>query len=406
MKFLMVCMIFGCLAVGATAGDILNGLAPSGKPQTLALKQELRIGSQQNPDFAWSGSKTTLVANQAGMMYLMDPSNHRLLQFDPAGKLVRTVGSEGQGPGEFQFMTNFCLRKDGTLVVFEFRRGVHVYTSYDANLKLIEQKKLTAFDGKLHQSVGYGMGADLYTAFSLDLKDAKSMNVGVGVWSADHKELLPVYSNTLFPFDSVGATDPNWWSGYLAQWFAMGPRQAVVVHDEQGRVYVALSNKYEITRYDAQLKKSLTFGRKYKPKALSEDHLKKMLEPVKEDVLETLPGSLHQYVTSAAIAKGMANAGFPEVKQPIFGLVPMGDHLLVLHDYKVDSNQLSADIFDNGGKFVGSVDLPNLSYTYYGAYFGSYLKLFFIKDKAYGLLKNEDGELSIARFSHKLVPAK
>ena len=84
----------------------------------------------------------------------------------------------------------------------------------------------------------------------------------------------------------------------------------------------------------------------------------------------------------------------------------MGDHLLVLHDYQIDKGILTADIFDNEGHFLGSSNLPRIRFNYYGSYYASFIKLLFKKDKAYALAVDDEGEMSVVRYRHKLVPAE
>lgn len=398
LSIVLICI--GTVSLFAT--DVSNGLKPEGNPVALVLTPELTIYGDGSKDFIWGASKTALVVNDAGMIYVMDPDNHQVLKFSPEGKLLKTAGGQGEGPGEFQFMTNLSLRKDGSLTVFETRNGVHVFSHLDSDLNLIAQKKNPPTEGVFLQSASFSHSAPMYTSCWMQATSPKEMTVNGGLWSPEHKQLMVLSSEVFKPFNPERMTDPTWWSEYLAQWFATGPKQAVVVFDDQGGFYHASTHQYKVTHYNSQLKKTLTFGREYKPKVLSENELEKMIDPIKEEVLATLPSQLHSVITDSVVTKAMELADFKPAKQPIFGMLDMADHVLVFHDYDVSSEILTADIFTKKGAFVGSSKLPRIAYNYYGGYFGVYLKMLFRGQKAYALATNEDGDLNVVRYKYEL----
>ena len=68
-----------------------------------------------------------IAVNPAGDVYVVDVNNNRILIFDSEGRLIRTLGSYGDGPGQFDFCTQPCdagggsiaFGPDGTFVVSE-----------------------------------------------------------------------------------------------------------------------------------------------------------------------------------------------------------------------------------------------------------------------------------------------
>jgi DNA-binding beta-propeller fold protein YncE len=73
------------------------------------------------------GSKETLerpacaaVDGDRGLLYVADTGAHRVQVFGLAdGKLVRTIGKRGAGPGEFNFPESVAVAKDGSLYVVD-----------------------------------------------------------------------------------------------------------------------------------------------------------------------------------------------------------------------------------------------------------------------------------------------
>lgn len=287
-------------------------------------------------------------------------------------------------------------------MVFEFRQGSHVFTTFDKDLNFLEQKKSAAFDGRMLVAAAFSPKADLFTGYWMAMGTGGNAFVRNGVWTTDYEVKEQFFEAELFMFNPNEANKPSWWASYMAQWFALGPKQAVIVHDNKGRVYVADSQKYEVTRYNQKMEKELSFKKEYKPLPLSEAYASKMVESVREEVLAALPGPFHKFITDATVGKALELADFNPVKQPIFGMLPMEDHVLVFHDYDIDRGILTADIFDGQGAYLGTTKLPKVAYNYFGAYFASYVKMCFRDGKAYALVPDSDGELSLKRYAYEL----
>ena len=55
--------------------------------------------------------------HEDGKVYVVDSGNHQLVVFDASGKVWRTIGRKGQGPGELVSPTDMGFLKDGSLLV-------------------------------------------------------------------------------------------------------------------------------------------------------------------------------------------------------------------------------------------------------------------------------------------------
>jgi len=66
----------------------------------------------------------------AGQLLVADTGNHRVLVFSPDLTLVRTIGSEGDGPGQFRSPTDVAVDGEGRIVVVDSgNRRVQVFTA-------------------------------------------------------------------------------------------------------------------------------------------------------------------------------------------------------------------------------------------------------------------------------------
>jgi hypothetical protein len=63
-----------------------------------------------------------------GNLFVSDGANHRILVFDPAYRYLRSIGQEGNKPGEFRFPNNMTFDESGRLVAANTKRStIDVY---------------------------------------------------------------------------------------------------------------------------------------------------------------------------------------------------------------------------------------------------------------------------------------
>jgi hypothetical protein len=65
-----------------------------------------------------------------GNINVLDPGAFHVVVFDSTGRVLRSFGREGDGPGEFSAPTALAVRPDGRIAVFDFRkRGLEWFDS-------------------------------------------------------------------------------------------------------------------------------------------------------------------------------------------------------------------------------------------------------------------------------------
>src|SRR4030042_6132090 len=67
------------------------------------LKEELTIGGDPNNEAYYFPKGAKLSVDEEGNLYVCDLGNKRVQMYDRSGKYVRTIGRQGQGPGEYMF---------------------------------------------------------------------------------------------------------------------------------------------------------------------------------------------------------------------------------------------------------------------------------------------------------------
>jgi hypothetical protein len=93
----------------------------------LELTDELRIGSPDDPEqsFRWFGE---LAVDPEGRVYTLHFQSQLIRVHDENGRLVRKIGGEGEGPGEFKSARSMGFLGD-TLWVFD--GGTYRFTCFD-----------------------------------------------------------------------------------------------------------------------------------------------------------------------------------------------------------------------------------------------------------------------------------
>ena len=406
----MIVLLWVCAPMAFSANEIRveNGLKPEKAAVTMVFEEDLRLGADSGEDYhIWSGSSVTVDANKQGHIFITDPGGNRILQFDENGEFVKQIGQKGEGPGEFQLLTSFKMLDDQTGIAFDNIQVSVTFSKFDKSLKYVDRETQSSF-GMVIQSAIFSNDARRFGSFyMIPNADGTTIKSYTGFLDMEFKKEKVLTEVTLNRFNMGKVTDPAWWGDYLSRWFKMvADGIGIFGFAEDGVVFTAVSNEYEITKWDKDLKKLMVFGRKYKPIPQNDDQIMALTEPIKDEILSMLPPPLHQYMNTNVVKRGLQIAEMPPRKPPIFWVIPMEDGgVLAIHNYDVITGKSSADIFDKKGKFIGQTELPKISVNFFGSVFGNNTKMIFKNGYAYVIEDNED-EATMVRYKYKLVAAK
>lgn len=97
---------------------------------TASLVEEVAIGVLEGPEEYQFGAFLDIAVDADGGVYVFDAQRPALRYYDPSGAYRRTLGGEGQGPGEYQDQSlGLAVRSgDGRIVMRDPRNGrINVY---------------------------------------------------------------------------------------------------------------------------------------------------------------------------------------------------------------------------------------------------------------------------------------
>jgi hypothetical protein len=337
---------------------VKNGITPAGKAMTLVFTEDLVIAPDDDRDETiWPSIQTSVAVNSQGHMFVTDPESQRVIEFDEKGVFVRVIGHKGQGPGEFQALQSFQILDDGTALAFEQLQVASTVNVFDT--KMVYQDKSSFQDiGKIITSAQFSPdGTHLFSVIAaVNIADKKIVNKYAILDRKMNilKELLSF--ETAMP-DQSRMMESAYWSEFLAQSMKKSSKGLVgmVAFASDGSIYTAKASKYEITKWDSNLKPQWVIEKKYKPIPFTDKDLEDIIEPIQEGIKARLPPQMQSVITPQTIKKAVELADFPAVKNPLAGLRIMPDGTLIaIHDVKMGKGEGMAHLFDSKGHFLGS----------------------------------------------------
>jgi hypothetical protein len=132
-------------------GDVTvvkNPKVPLYKTPVLELAEELSLGGPDaQGDYAF-GEVRNFVVDDAGRIYVLDRKNVHVKVFDPSGAYLRTIGRQGQGPGEFDSPRTLSInRATGEFAVLQTSRRISIFKLDGTFIRQLSLKEIWALYG-------------------------------------------------------------------------------------------------------------------------------------------------------------------------------------------------------------------------------------------------------------------
>jgi len=395
-------------AAGSDPRHVTNGLMPEGARYTLEFSEDLSFGPENEGDeYIWALPSTSIAADSRGNIYIADRAESRVLMFDPQGRFLKTAARKGEGPGELTNLFNFAILRDGRGVAFDLKAGRFarlVFYDRDMNyLNMNAQSDIESFDLQVLNSGFVSPDAKHLCAHFFTLDESRTQTyIKTGLFD-NRFNLLREWSSHPLPLDDLTRVqNPGYFADMLgAHLNKLFQPQTVFAWDQEGRLYTARSDVYEITRWAPDLKtKELVFGRKYKPVFMDEAHLAGFVDIIQSEA--QLNWLLAEHATPSVIRRGIARSDPPPAKDPIFGIIPMEDgKVLAVHDVDLANGAETADIFSEEGVYLGQAAMKNRAFTAFSYRF--FTRMIFRNGFAYTVETDSYGENRAVRYRYALT---
>lgn len=109
---------------------MMNPAEPLSEPVTLSPELLWSAGGDENEEYFF-GVISGIATDMAGMIYLLDAQLNEVMIFSPDGDYLKSIGREGEGPGEFRRPADIFLTTDGNIAVVQRMPGKIVVLTPD-----------------------------------------------------------------------------------------------------------------------------------------------------------------------------------------------------------------------------------------------------------------------------------
>jgi len=102
---------------------VVNPGAPSEAPVEIELSERWRLGGDTEDQDEFFGVIMQIGTDAAGNVYLLDSQLAQVMIYTSEGEYLRTIGREGEGPGEFRQPGDMLILPDGNVGVVQMMPG-------------------------------------------------------------------------------------------------------------------------------------------------------------------------------------------------------------------------------------------------------------------------------------------
>jgi len=378
-----------------------NGNAP-GKYE-INFVEDLRFGMDEDRDeFIWPDPATKVIPSSKGYMYIVDPQENRIMEFNPNGEYVRMVAAPGQGPGELIGIKGFTILADGTAIavdgpIFADQKLI----LFDSKLKFVKEFRQPTVKFVPQTSLFAPDGKHFFTMMINRGGESGKVILQNCILRTDDFQVKVNVSQAIRPLgdDDFAKT----WRDFIVWQLQMNfGGFGVASFDTDGHLYTAMSNRYEITKWRPNLQgKALVIKRDHKPVVRSEEHVTALVDFFCEGL--SFSNAMRELFTPAFKKDILKRADAGPVKNPIFGLIGMEDgRLMVIHDVDYVTRKNVADIFSAEGVYLGQTLFNDSALL--GQEDNFETRMTFKNGFAYSAITDEDGDNRAVRYRYQLKP--
>lgn len=205
--FILACLLpaFGCDSARYDTSDAWSGTIDTLSSGEIVVRntdeplwapdegwqivEEMRYGSDTGDDAIFFGSISSIDIDAQGQLYVLDGQSQEIQIFGRDGAWVRTVGTRGVGPAEFERASAVDLTRTGEIWVMEMQKGQLTILDSMGNYQRTERVNSTGWDYRPYPGGFDQLGR--YNAFVLSFE------------AEDASELLARFDQSFAPLDTI-----------------------------------------------------------------------------------------------------------------------------------------------------------------------------------------------------------
>jgi len=338
---LIMITILGGASATAQPARVDNGATPTEGLTTAVVTELWRAGGEDDEIFFGNVGRVTV--GPANEIYLLDNQLSEIQVYAPDGTHLRTVGREGDGPGEMRRPNDFYLMNDGTICVLQGFGGRIVKMSGDG---------VPAGDGSFTPTVGSGQFSVMIRGLGVmndmllaGIKMSFEAGVSNQTYFLTRCDSTGVETATLF--EKSNTID---YSDFVLTEDAMDFVWSRMATGPDGRVYAAPArNTYEIHVWDPTGQPEMIIAREYESLPRTDER-----RDIAHRIIEGI---------GANYPRPPRSIGIEEVDPDLTNIWVLEDGRLWVQTSRGDYDPPDGcwtvlDVFDTDGNFERQVALP------------------------------------------------
>lgn len=151
--------------------------------------QVYSVGKEEGESWELLASVVSTAFDENDNLYVMDAGNHRVLVFDPAGRFLRQIGKQGQGPGELMAPLGMVVGVNGDVIVADAGRGGYTIYGADGGYK---ETVIATSEGRMFMATGFQaspLGGIVARSMPTVTRSAQGVQAGSGKSPVMHHPL-------------------------------------------------------------------------------------------------------------------------------------------------------------------------------------------------------------------------
>jgi len=355
--FAILIMVLSAAAVVSSIPSE-KSLADIYRTGKIRLIPELTINDESFPEDVFFESPIDMCFDDKNNIYVCDYRANNIKVLNPSGKFMKTIGRQGQGPGEFEMPFHIAISKD-RLVVWELgNRRISVLNPEGEFIKSIQIARNEGWPRKIRALPNGDFVIEKEKTYYGN--NEKPQECTIEIYSPDLERKKTLY------------TQEVWENKYIVTPVSTNvpqPFTARVYWDvsPEGKIFIGFSEDYIIEMYDYEKGRLSSFSHEYEPVKITEEDKKTWFAGMT---------SVRSSGSSREEKKGapdyiVKNTKFPKQKPAFRNILVDGEgNILVFGYQKADFEKArNFDAFDRGGKFIsnvqieGDVTFPSLTWV-------------------------------------------
>ena len=306
--------------------------------------QEFALDDDAMPADIFFDSPSTICCDPEGNIYVADSGANNVKKFDAQGMFLKTIGREGQGPGELGGLYYSTFAKD-RLILWD--SGNRRLTAFTPDGEFITSAGIPYEQGSVRKLRGFPTGeVAVEMEKNYRREPDKPQVCTIDLYSPDLKRVRNIYKRSLWRKKYVRTKEFGISTLYFP--YATDIRWDVT---PDGRIVVGFSENYELEIYDLSGKKINTIEHTHKPVKVTEQDKKDYFESLNFYMMGERLKETPDYITK--------QTEFPKHK-PVYNDILVdseGNFWVVLNTEQKRENGKIFDAFDPEGRFISRVQI-------------------------------------------------